>query len=158
MSRAWSRAAPVTCPNLEVLFRGDAFPGDLTVFFDLAGPPGWRDQDHVLAFEPHPPHPVAADPAWIRGGVNAGDKLLAVIGVVATIGAVFPADARRQFLPSIAHDRHHAPVGGEGNAAQSPTTVGCRACCSGRIPGGCVKQFPRTNDRWHPVISREWAA
>jgi lactoylglutathione lyase len=39
--------------DLAALFGGDAFPGDLTVFLDLTGPPGWRDQDHALRRPPH---------------------------------------------------------------------------------------------------------
>ena len=42
-SRAWSRASLVTCPNLEALLPGDAFPRDLTVFLDLAGPLHFAD-------------------------------------------------------------------------------------------------------------------
>ena len=51
--------------TLRVLLRGDAFPGDLTVFLDIAGPPGWRDQDHALAFKTHPAHLIAADPVRV---------------------------------------------------------------------------------------------
>jgi hypothetical protein len=35
------------------------------MFLDLAGPPGWRDQDHALAFEPHAAHLIAANPARV---------------------------------------------------------------------------------------------
>jgi hypothetical protein len=36
------------------LLRGHAFPGDLAVFLDLAGPQGRRDENHELAFVPPP--------------------------------------------------------------------------------------------------------
>jgi hypothetical protein len=71
------------------------------MFLDLTGPPRRRNEDHAFALEAHPAHLIAADPARVRGGVNPGDELCAVIGLVAAIGAVFPADAGRQFLPSI---------------------------------------------------------
>jgi len=53
--------SPATCPSLAGLIPGDAFPGDFTVFFDLAGPPRRRDQDHALPLEADPAHLVAAD-------------------------------------------------------------------------------------------------
>jgi hypothetical protein len=61
------------------------------VLLDFAGPARRRDEDHLLALEAHPTHLIAADPARIGGCVDPGDKPLPVIGVVAAIGAVFPA-------------------------------------------------------------------
>jgi hypothetical protein len=75
------------------------------------------------------------------------------IGIPA-IGAVFPADAGRQFLPSIADDVHHPPVRGEGDAAQRLSAIGRGARRTGCVLGGGVEQFPGTYDGWHPVISK----
>ena len=55
-SRAWSRASLVTCPNLEALLPGDAFPRDLTVFLDLADPLHFADSPlEERGFEPPVP-------------------------------------------------------------------------------------------------------
>jgi hypothetical protein len=71
------------------------------MFLDLTGPRR-GDENHAFALEAHPAHLIAADPARVRGGVNPGDKLVTVIGIVAAIGAVFPADAGRpRWRPAI---------------------------------------------------------
>src|ERR1700730_13526280 len=82
------------------LLRRDALPGDLPVFLAFAGQARRRNEDHALALEAHPAHLIAADPGRIRRRVNPRDKPLAIIGVVTAIGAIFPADAGRQILPS----------------------------------------------------------
>ena len=101
------------------------------MFLDFADFAWRRNENHALALEAHPAHLIAADPAWIGGRIDARwhtglviaarscsfgvvttrvTKALSVIGVVAAIGAVFPADAGRQFPPSIADDGHHPGV------------------------------------------------
>ena len=49
-------------PNL---FRRDALPGDLAVFFALAGPARRRNENHTLALKAHPAHLITADTARI---------------------------------------------------------------------------------------------
>jgi hypothetical protein len=100
----------------------------------------------MRSLEAYPTPLIAADPDRIGGCVDPGDKPLAVIGVVAAIGAVFPADAGRQFLPSIAYDGHHPPVRGKGDASQRLSAVGRGSCRTGCVPGGGVEQFPGTYD------------
>src|SRR6516225_2161915 len=91
------------------LLRRNALPGDLPVFLAFVGPARRRNEDHALALEAHPTHLIAADPGRIRRRVNPRDKPLAIIGVITAIGAVFPADAGRQLLSSVAYNGHHAP-------------------------------------------------
>jgi hypothetical protein len=49
-------------PNL---FRRDALPGDLAVFFALAGPARRRNENHALALKAHPAHLITPDTARI---------------------------------------------------------------------------------------------
>src|SRR5580693_1166632 len=136
------------------LLRRDALPGDLPVFFAFAGLARRRNEDHALALEAHPAHLIAADPSRIRRRVNPRDKPLAIIGVVTAIGAIFPADAGRQLRPSVAYNGHHAPVSGQGEAAERLAAVRQRARRARCVPGSGVEKFPGTYDGLHPVFSR----
>jgi hypothetical protein len=133
------------------LLRRDALPGDLPVFLAFGGQAQRRNEDHALALEAHPAHLIAADPGRIRRRVNPRDKPLPIIGVVIAIGAIFPADAGRQFRPSVAYNGHHAPVSCQGEAAESLRQRARRARC---VPGSGVEKFPGTYDGLHPVFSR----
>ena len=75
------------------------------MFLTFAGLARRRNEDHALAHEANPAHLIAADPGRVRRRVNPRDKPLAIVGVVTAIGAVFPADAGRQLLRSVAYKR-----------------------------------------------------
>src|SRR5229473_143572 len=83
----WQRLSRPTHSQLY----STALPGDLAVFLTFTDPARRGNEDHAGAFTEHSAHLIAADAARVRGRVNPDDKLLAVIGVLAAIGAVFPA-------------------------------------------------------------------
>ena len=61
---------------------------------------------------------------------------------------------RRPAAPSVAYNGHHAPVSGQGEAAERLAAVRQRARRARCVPGSGVEKFPGTYDGLHPVFSR----
>src|SRR5271163_90598 len=106
------------------LLLADLPPGQLAVFLVAARFARRRGEYDQLALETDAAHLVAADAARVGSGIDAGDQTCPVECVVAAIGTVVTGHTGRHLAPSVADDRLHAPVGGEGDAADALAAVG----------------------------------
>src|SRR5579863_5914312 len=131
------------------LFRGNALPGQLAVFFACFGLPRRRAEHHAVAIKADLAHLVRADAGRVRRRIDPGDKPRAVEGVVAAIRAVGAGCSGWQLWPAVADHRHHPPLRVEHDPPHAPATIRSGQLLAVPVARRGGDHFPGADDRLH---------